>query len=355
MSLDRPVIVQPDIASALPKMHRTAPIGVGVIGLGRAGCWHLERFGLGEVFSTISAWDDCQGAAHRAAGLLPRFAANCRDLINDPQIELVVVATPPAVHAALAIEALAAGKHILLETPCVLNSFEAEALLEAEQRSGRGVIVAHHRRWDADFRLARECLATGEIGDALRIKFVHWQYSLGMSPCIARQDGAFPDSHWRKEIATGGGMLWEFGIHRFDQLLLLAKDEPISVYARIDHAESRAVDTGLLAVIQFASGLEAHVELNRGIAAPLETGWVIAARHGSYVDGTRFTVTDEGEIVDVPVAASQAHDDFHAAVARHLRDEGPNPAPLAESLKTIELVEAVRASARTGMPVKLNG
>jgi predicted dehydrogenase len=217
------------------------------------------------------------------------------------------------------------------------------------------VIVAHHRRWDADFQFARACLASGEIGDPLRIKFVHWQYSSEISPDVDCDNDLLPEAHWRNEIATGGGVLWELGIHRLDQLLLLARDEPVSVYARIDKAATCSVDTGFLAVIRFASGIEAHIELNRGIAAPLETGWVIAASHGSYAAETRFTVTGEGEIVDVPVAASPVCDDFHAAVARHLRHEGPNPAPLAEARKTIALIEAVRVSARTGLPVTLNG
>jgi len=345
-----------------PVIEHAAPIGVGVIGLGRAGCWHLERLRLSEVFSVIAGCDECCEAASRAAELAPTIA-DCRQLLlDDPRIELVVLATPPATHATLALEALASGKHVLVETPCGLSTVEIDALIEAEERSGRSVIVAHQRRWDDDFRMARDCLASGAIGRPTRIKFEHWQYSLPL-PTAAGDDrslggtnevSGLDPSHWRDENTTGGGALWEFGVHLLDQLLVLARDLPLSVYARTEQDAKRAVDTGFLALVTFASGLDAHIEVNRGVAATLETGWVIAASLGSYARETRFTVTEEGEIIDLPLSStSLPQDDFLSAVARHLRNGAPNPVPLTEARMAIELVEAARRSAKTGQPVVL--
>lgn len=334
-----------------------------MIGLGRAGCWHLERLRLSESFSVISGVDDCSEAGHRAAGLVPEIATSRRNLFDDPRVELVVIATPPATHAALALEALAAGKHVLLETPCGLSTFEVDALIEAEKRSGRSLVVAHHRRWDDDFRMARDCLASGAIGRPTRIKFEHWQYSLPLPLSAGDRSPGSPHevsgpglSHWRIDPATGGGALWEFGVHLFDQLLLLARDVPQSVYARTQQEAEQAVDSGFLALVIFASGLEAHIEVNCGVAAPLETGWVIAASQGSYARETRFTVTDDGEIIDLPLSAMRPpRDDILMAVARHIRDGASNPVPLAGARAAIELVEAARQSARTGRPVELKG
>jgi predicted dehydrogenase len=329
---------------------------VAVIGLGKAGCWHLERFGLRSDFSTVVACDECPDAARHAAGLAPRIVVDRREFLRDPHVELVLIATPPATHASLAIEALSAGKHVVVETPVALNQFETDAILEAERRSGRSVIVAHQRRWDSDFQLARECLIAGEIGPPTEIKFVHWQYSLEASRTSpgASPAGTVPGlpRKWRDDPHRGGGTLWEFGTHLFDQLLLLVGEAPVSVFARLQAHDTSAVDTGFQAYIQFPSGLTAQIEFNRGAVAPLETGWVIAADKGSYARRTQFTLTEEGEIVDVPLTFNQPPEgEFHAAVARHLRGEIPNPVPIREARLVIALIEAARRSAACGLPV----
>ena len=85
----------------------------------------------------------------------------------DPDIDLVVVATPNHTHAPLALAALAAGKHVVVDKPFALDLAEARAMIEAADRAGRRLSVFHNRRWDADFLALRALLAEGRLGEVV--------------------------------------------------------------------------------------------------------------------------------------------------------------------------------------------
>jgi scyllo-inositol 2-dehydrogenase (NADP+) len=286
--------------------------------------------------------------------------------LANEQIEVVLLATPPALHAELGIHALASGKHVLIEIPMCLSTFEADALIAAGRRSGRSISVAQTRRWDDDYRTAAHVLAGGELGRPMAIKFINWHYNPRARQSSGRAavqgqstggDDGLPPVHWRNHALTGGGVLWEFGTHCFDQLLQLAGRPVRSVFARtFPSSAGEPFDDGFLAVVGFPGNLTAHVEVHRAAPAPLSTGWTIAGDRGSYAGFTQYTPAPDGEVVDVPITpvAGEA-DEFYGHVARQIRAGGPNPVPPEEARAVIALIEAVRESARSGQVVVVNG
>ncbi len=330
-------------------------------GLGRAGMFHIERLGLRDDCRLVALYDDCPAVRHRAGGATAIVHDGWNAFLADPQIELVLLAAPPALHAELAIQSLAAGKHVVVETPLGLNLAEADAVIAAGQRAGRSISVAHTRRWDDDFRTARAALAGGELGRPLAMKFVNWHYnppwlrdsvhSPGRAPAAGGDDG-LPPVHWRSHAASGGGVLWEFGVHCFDQLLQLAGAAPQTVYARLFPGPAETADDGFLAVIGFPGNLTAHAEVHRASPAPLSTGWMIVGDRGSYAGFTQYSATAEGEVVDVPLSPQSAPaDEFYGQLARHLRLGAHNPVPAEQARAVIALIEAVRQSALRGQAV----
>jgi predicted dehydrogenase len=295
--------------------------------------------------------------------------ATWADFLRNDQMELVLIAAPPVLHAELAIAALAAGKHVLIETPMCLNLVEADAMIAAAGRCGRSISVAHLRRWDDDFRTAQATLAAGELGPLQAIKLINWQYNPrtgngrregrpgSTGHAAGAQAGPRADSasdHWRNDAATGGGVLWEFGIHYFDQLLQLTDRSVESVYARLTPANAVLSDDAFLAIIAFSGGLAAHVEVSRTAPAPLSTGWMIAGARGSYAGFTQYSPSPDGEVADLPLAAVPVQtDDFYGQLVRHLRFGEPNPVSAEEARRSIFLIEAVRESARTGQVVSV--
>jgi predicted dehydrogenase len=324
--------------------------------------FHVERLGLRDDCRVVALFDDCSAARERAGVEGAPMHARWDEFLADSSIELVLLATPPAHHAEMAIQALAAGKHVLVETPMCLNLAEADAVVAAGVRTGRCVSVAHTRRWDDDFCTGRQVLAGGELGRPLSMKFINWHYNLsprGDSAAPGQESSSAPDHSslgpvdWRCHALTGGGVLWEFGIHYFDQLLLLAGRLPQTVYGLVFPSTSGApTDDGFLAIVSFSGDLVAHVEAHRAAAAPLPTGWTIVGDRGSYAGFTQFTPTPEGEIVDIPLNGISADaDELYLEVFRHIRTGAPNPVPVGQVRPVIALIEAVRRSARCGQAV----
>jgi predicted dehydrogenase len=110
--------------------------------------------------------DHCPQTAEKLPSGEFHFRPEWQELIHDPEVELVLIATPPAAHAVQIVTALHAGKHVAVESPLCLTPEEADAVLAAEQSTGRSVSVIDLRRYDDDFRAATSALAEGTIGKA---------------------------------------------------------------------------------------------------------------------------------------------------------------------------------------------
>lgn len=340
-----------------------SPLGIGVVGLGRAGTYHAERIGLRTDCRIVAAYDDCLHAMQKGAGLAERCAKTWGDLLSDDRVELVLVATPPATHPALVMEALAAGKHLLVETPLALDLPSVDALLAASRRAARSIIVAHTRRWESPFLAARRCVAGGALGRLRLVKQIAWQYSPPAGPTrdraaaeAATSPHHFAPHDWRDHGSTGGGALWEFGVHAFDQLVQLVGERPLRVNAEL-YSGLRAGDPedGFLALVHFPSGLRAQLEVHRASPASVQTGWIVVGSEGSFSDGTLLSVSSDGEVIDQPLPGMTGDaDELYASVVRHLRAGGPNPVPPEEARLSIALVDAVSRAARTGRPAQID-
>ncbi len=137
-------------------------------------------------------------ARYQGAGSYADYAA----AIVDDAVDAVVVAVPPRFHLSLTLEALAAGKHVLVEKPAFLSMHEYEMVLEAKNRSGRVVMVGENDHYKPLAVTLRRLLAAGEIGDLV---FAHFT-------TIARRLKSADD--WRNdETMAGGDAFFEEGIH----------------------------------------------------------------------------------------------------------------------------------------------
>ena len=310
---------------------------MGIAGLGRMGLYHFQRLGLRDDCRVVAVYDRDADVRRSWKDTKAEFADVWSQFVRNPRIEVVLLATPPATHAPLAIEVLAAGKHVIVETPLCLDVADAKEMIAASERAQRMLSVAHLRRWDDDFLAAKAALENGQLGRPVSLKYVVWQYN----PAKRTREGGSPDD-WRLRHQTGGGTLWELGAHLFDQLLQLVPEKPRDVFARLIPSRAHPeCDDGFLCVVTFADSVTAHLEVNRAALAPLDTGWMITGTDGAYAHGTQYSRTDEGEIADVPTPHHATDwDQYYAAVVRRLRHAGPNPVPADEARRVIELIAA---------------
>ncbi len=148
-----------------------------------------------------------RAAQARAAGhlVVPDLAA-----LVDHGVDGVTVTTPARTHVPLALEALAAGLHVVVDKPFALTGTDAELLVRTAEDRGQVLTAYQNRRWDGDFLTVADELRSGRVGEVLRVV-----------SRIERFEPALPA--WTREVPSeqGGGVLVDLGPHLIDQLVHL--------------------------------------------------------------------------------------------------------------------------------------
>jgi predicted dehydrogenase len=141
---------------------------------------------------------------------VPKWYANARALIHDPEVDAVYIATPPDSHAAYTIEVARAGKPVYVEKPMALNSAECQEMISACRAAGTPLFVAYYRRALPRFLKAKELVDSGAIGEMRFVEILLTQ------PLQTYPNGQLP---WRlrPEIA-GGGFFVDLASHTLDFL-----------------------------------------------------------------------------------------------------------------------------------------
>jgi predicted dehydrogenase len=141
-----------------------------------------------------------------------KWYTDAYELINDPEINAIYVATPPLQHEEYTIAALKAGKPVYVEKPMSVNTAAAQRMADAV--GGSKLSVAHYRRAQPLFLKIKELVNTGAIGD---IKFVDLKY---LQPALTAEELQNPRIAWRVDPATaGGGLFHDLAPHQLDLML----------------------------------------------------------------------------------------------------------------------------------------
>ncbi|MVZ64507.1 oxidoreductase [Sphingobacterium sp. DK4209] len=154
------------------------------------------------------------------------------DIINDPAVDIVVVATSNDVHFSLAKQALEAGKHVVVEKPFTNYSVEADELISLAKQKGLILSVHHNARYHSDFKTVKKVLASGRLGRVVNYEARFDRFRNFLRP------GA-----WREENLPGSGIHYDLGAHLIDQALQLF-GKPDSIYAdlRVQRDNAKAID-----------------------------------------------------------------------------------------------------------------
>ncbi len=204
--------------------------------------------------------------------------------IADPEVDLIVLATPNNTHAELAVRAMEAGKHVVTDKVMCLSLEDCDRMIDTARRQGVLLTVFQNRRWDGDFLTLQKLIADGALGD-VRWAEMAWQ-------------GFGPWGGWRGQAAMGGGRLHDLGAHLLDQLVLLFPRPVRSVYCRMHHdLPTTDVESEALIVVGFEGGQTGICDLS-SLAA--------ISKPRFYVRGTKATFQKYG--LDPQEAAMKAGD-----------------------------------------------
>ena len=276
-------------------MATESKIGVGLIGSGFMGKAHALGYATAarvfdlsmEVDLAILA-DADPALAGRAAGALGfrRSTGNWRDLLDDPDIQVVSVTTPNTLHREMALAALAAGKHVWCEKPLAPSAAEALEMADAAETAGLATQVGFNYLKNPMVALAKQIIEAGEIGDVRTFRGVH-----------AEDYMADPQAPWtwRLDPAGGGGALADVGSHILATVrhlvgpvtsLMAEVGTPISERpVRAGAAETRAVEVDDVARL--------FLRFEGGASGSLEANWIATGRkmqHDFEIYGSRGAI-----------------------------------------------------------------
>jgi predicted dehydrogenase len=236
-----------------------APVGIGIVGCGNAAeALHLPI--LRRLNACVVALADRQPEALAHIG--DRFGVDRRyrdhaELLDDRDVDVIAVLTPPDVRAEVVVPVLAAGKHVLVEKPLALTVAECDAIVEAsERRPDLRAMFGLPLRFHRLVRAAREFMATGRLGTPSAMHTAHFGPMSEVAP--GREL-----SGWRFDRERGGGTLLDKGIHQYDlwRFLLGREVAEISTVTRMKgHADQASVVTARLEGGAIASTLMATSE-----------------------------------------------------------------------------------------------
>jgi predicted dehydrogenase len=221
---------------------------LGIIGFGGMANWHFANAPKAGV-KIVSAYDIDPKKLEDARKLGLKAYEKLEDFLEDTDINFVLVATPNQVHRELAVAALRAGKHVMVEKPATLSVADWDEMVAESRKAGKILTVHQNRRWDRDYRTMRAVVESGALGRVATIE----------SRVFGTGGALFG---WRGFKEFGGGMLLDWGVHLVDQLLDMYPDKKVkSVYARFTSLLAQEVDDYDKVLLTLEGGPALQVEI----------------------------------------------------------------------------------------------
>ncbi|ROV92937.1 hypothetical protein VSDG_06341 [Cytospora chrysosperma] len=308
-------------------------------------------------------------------------------MLADPEIDIVVLSTPPNTHFDLAKKAIEAGKHVLAEKPFVPTSAQADILVKLAREKNKLLCVYQNRRWDADFLTVQHLLKEDKLGRLYEFETHYDRYR------------AEKPSNWKGKMsmAEGNGALFDLGTHLIDQVYLLF-GKPTAVYGKFINQRDGKLVSGdgspdqdpdsINAILSYnETGLLVHVRIGvLSVESKQPRFWIRGAK-GSYhktgidaqepqlvsgmkitdagfgvddpvYDGTLDLMQEDGSVKQItyPNVKPSTYLKFYEHLAKALASgkEEDLPVPASQAAEALRIVEAIMESARNGteVPVK---
>ncbi|MBO1330319.1 Gfo/Idh/MocA family protein [Streptomyces sp. VRA16 Mangrove soil] len=255
-----------------------APLGIGLVGCGGFAEFVLDA-AVGLPGLRLAAVAD--PSAERAARLGERHGvpalASLEELLERDDVEAVLIATPPATHAAMAVAALRAGRHVFCEKPLATTTEDAARVAAEARRAGRVLVVDHVLRYNPLLRAVQRLTERGLLAPARRFLFENDASDQDLGP-----------DHWFWDPAHSGGIFVEHGVHFFDAARALLGSDPVSVRATavrrpdgpVDMVSADVVHPGGVLASHLHSFTHAHraerqlMRLDHGFAETRISGWI---------------------------------------------------------------------------------
>lgn len=252
-------------------------LGFLVVGIGRIGRQYAEALKQGiegavleGVYLPEATEREMVSQRYRCRSL-PNFEA----YLEDSRINVVIVASPSYTHEEIAVKALQAGKHVILEKPMALSLPGAKRIIKAANTSKAKLMVSFPERFNPVFQKAKQLLEAGIIGDVISVK------------CKRRTKSTFrPEWYWQEKLSKG--VIWDLACHDIDLCRWLLGREVVSVFAMgLSVMKNKEVIDNAFLDLTFSGNTMGH----------LEASWTLPDKYPAWGDIQLEMLGTEGVLV----------------------------------------------------------
>lgn len=350
-------------------------INIGIVGHGFMGHEHEAMLTNMEGYHVAAISDIREEQLLDVREGIKRYSSN-EALFHDKDVDVVIIAANNNQHLDLVKQAAQAGKDIICEKPVAMNTEELDEMISVVRECGVKFTVHHQRRYDPDFQTMKNVYEKQLLGNVYMMKSSLYGFNGNMHD-------------WHVYISEGGGMLFDWGVHLIDQMLFMMPEAKVtSVYADVRNIINFEVDDYFKILLKFDNGVTGEIELGTYFLSDktdqkwFERHWIMGGNKGTaYVDGfdpqgkvvrttrllqnvdgkrtmtaagpTRsFGAPEKGIITteELPLAKT-FHEDYFENYKRAYAGETEFMVKIPETRRVLQLMKAVRESARLGKSV----
>ncbi len=291
------------------------------------------------------------------------------DMLADKDLELIVVNTPNYTHFDFVKAALEAGKNVIVEKPFTVHAKEGETLAALAAEKGLLLSVYHNRRYDSDYKVVREVLQSGQLGDVLEAEIHYDRFKEELS--------------YKKHKELGGpgtGALYDLGSHLIDQAITLF-GMPKRIWADIRVIRRDSIVDDYFELVLYYDQLRARVKCNYLVREALPA-YQLHGRIGSFIKtksdiqeaqlqrglfpnspdwgaeqphewGLLHTEIDGKVVKKYVPGGSGNYMDYYQGIYEALVNKAANPVPPQDAIKVIKVIEAAFESSKEGRVIDL--
>lgn len=330
-------------------------LGVGIVGMGNIGSMHARALRELEDRVSLVAYSGRPRSGDALAGW-EALPATPGGVITHPGVDVVAICTPSGAHAGLALAALEAGRHVVVEKPFATTVEDAAAVVRLAQERALSVSTISQRRFESEHVQLKKALDAGALGEVhLATTHVHW----------FRDPDYYRAADWRTSMAQGGGSLMNQGVHNVDLLRWLCGpvESVTAQYGTV--AQTMEAEDTTVATLRFASGALGLVSTTTATPPGFPATISLYGSHGAVelaqAEVRRWSVPGVPAPVLTPVA-SGASDPLAIGHAGHLeqwrrivaalKTSSSVPVGAEDAFETVRLICAIYEAAATGKAVR---
>lgn len=330
-------------------------ITFGLIGYGKIGERHVEHIIAHPDAQLRSVFDLKADRLNLFRNKYKGYNTDdsLKEILSDPEIDIVSICTPNATHSDIAIAAMKAGKHVLVEKPMAISKVDCEGMIHISLKTGKSLFVVKQNRFNPPVQAVRKLVEESKLG---RI------YSVAVNCYWNRNEWYYKSSDWRGKKAIDGGTLFTQFSHFIDVIYYLLGDMQI-LHAQMSNVSHKGMiefeDTGVVSFLLKSSNAPGVLHYTTSAYQKnMEGSITIFSENatikigGKYLNTIEYQATNGFDITDLPMSAMpNMYGDYEGSMSNHdkvidnviksLQGKVEIMTNAYDGLKTVEIIENI--------------